>query len=194
MPFRESFLLRPCLRRPHRCAGYARDARSRLAQGVVQIAISQCSARVAVLQKVLDRMRQVIAARAYQYADVVGLVTRCRSCVAHAQSLSRNLHGADILVGVLDSRDTAATNQQVFLEDCPVRWIEPIHDERFGDLAQIGRTMVAVGEHGSILCRSGPDINRTGCAAGPVPARGPVKERIRSGPNETYVPACRSLP
>ena len=106
--------------------------------------------------------------------QLVGLVTRCRSRLAHAQSLRRNLHGADIFVGVLDSRDAAATNQQVFLEDCPVRWIEPIHNERFGYLAQIGRAMVAVGEHGLMLCRSGPNINRTGSAAGPVPACRPI--------------------
>jgi hypothetical protein len=36
---------------------------------VVQLAIRQRSARVQILQEVLDRMRQVIVARAFQYAD-----------------------------------------------------------------------------------------------------------------------------
>jgi hypothetical protein len=42
-------------------------------QCVVKLEIRQRSARVAVLQEVLDRMRQVIVARAYHYAyDPVG--------------------------------------------------------------------------------------------------------------------------
>ena len=35
----------------------------------MKLAIRQRSARVEILQEVLDRMRQVIVARAYQYAD-----------------------------------------------------------------------------------------------------------------------------
>jgi len=47
------------------CISRSTSAASR----VVQLAIRQRSARVQILQEVLDRMRQVIVARAFQYAD-----------------------------------------------------------------------------------------------------------------------------
>jgi len=45
------------------------ELKREIAQGVVKLAVRQRSARVEILQEVLDRIRQVIVARAYQYAD-----------------------------------------------------------------------------------------------------------------------------
>ena len=61
--------------------------------------------------------------------------------------MSGDLHGADIVLRVFGRRSTAAARYQVIFEGRRCRPIERIHHVGFSDLAQLGRALIAIGEH-----------------------------------------------
>ena len=64
-----------------------------------------------------------------------------------AESLSSDLHGADVMLYIFDRCPAATAHQQVFLEHCRVQSCQRTHDIGFSDHVQVRRTAIATSEH-----------------------------------------------
>ena len=72
-----------------------------------------------------------------------------------AEALSGDLHGADIVFRVFGRSGATATRHQVIFKGRRRRPIERVHHVGFSDLAQLGRALIAIGEHAKYYGESG---------------------------------------
>lgn len=127
----------------------------------------------------------------YTIGTVIGLLreptkSTCarRPRFRRAESLSGDLHGADVVLCVFNSGLATNARYQMLLEYCRVRSGQRIHDVGFGDHVQLGGAAIAISEHASYYGDNGTDINGTGGIARPV---------LRCACGPTAVPAVPSM-
>ena len=95
-----------------------------------------------------------------------GLTAPRRPHLGGAQSLRRDLHGADVVLCVFDGRPASAAHEPVFLEHCRVGSGQRVHHVGFSDHVELSWAAIAIIEHASYYGDNGAISIKTSQAAG----------------------------